>query len=477
MVPVFFLRVFWYYSALISRGSMKPYLVIARAYRPKTFAEVCGQQAIVQMMKNGIALSRTSHAYLFCGPRGTGKTTLARLFAKALNCEKLNPESEPCNTCRSCKEINEGHSLDVIEVDGASNRGIDDIRQLNETVGYTPSGGKYKVYIIDEVHMLTKEAFNALLKTLEEPPANVKFFLATTEPHKVLPTIVSRCIRFDLARIPLEIIEQKLSKICSDRGVKVEAKALQILGRQAEGSLRDAESMLEQLLCYKSDLLSSDDVQIVFGFPTSKLFERLDEAFAKKEIAQGFMIAKEIAEAGLHFHHVMEGLIDYFKEVLLAHHGLSDSHKAQTKIYSKSECHRILQFLADVYSTKVIQKQVQLEMVFLRVIQIGKEVAIDELLERIDSLESSPSQKGVLELTPPPVFTPKQEETPERIEVPHTQTKSPIHEPMPNPLIVEEVVTVAAPTKMAPSPLSANEKNKIDNIIRFASVEMRGIIK
>ena len=181
-------------------STSQTYQVIARKYRPQTFADVIGQTAIVTTLKNALKFHKLAHAYLFCGCRGTGKTTLARVFSKALNCQKLTENFEPCNQCQSCLEISQGRSLDVIEIDGASHRGIDDIRQINDTIGYAPSSGKYKIYIIDEVHMLTKEAFNALLKTLEEPPANVKFFFATTEPHKVLQTIMSRCQRFDLSR-------------------------------------------------------------------------------------------------------------------------------------------------------------------------------------------------------------------------------------------------------------------------------------
>ena len=187
-----------------------------RKYRPKTFSAILGQDNIVITLKNALKFNRVAHAYLFCGSRGTGKTTLARLFAKALNCLELSPDQEPCNTCISCVQMNEGRALDVIEIDGASNRGIDDIRQINETVSYVTSSSKYKIYIIDEVHMLTKEAFNALLKTLEEPPENVKFFFATTEPHKILPTIISRCQRFDLNRIPSDQICKKLKTIASE---------------------------------------------------------------------------------------------------------------------------------------------------------------------------------------------------------------------------------------------------------------------
>ena len=213
---------------------MADYQVIARKYRPQTFADVLGQSPIVTTLKNAIKKNRLAHAYLFCGSRGTGKTTLARVFAKALNCLQPTQDGEPCNQCTSCRGIVSGSSMDVLEIDGASNRGIEDIRQINETVGYATSSGKYKIYIIDEVHMLTKEAFNALLKTLEEPPAKVLFFFATTEPHKVLPTILSRCQRFNLSRISPQLIVNKLARIAKDLNAVAEEEALHMIATRAE---------------------------------------------------------------------------------------------------------------------------------------------------------------------------------------------------------------------------------------------------
>src|SRR5947208_4268667 len=219
------------------------YQVIARKYRPQRFSDVVGQEHVTQTLSNAIQQNRIAHAYLFCGPRGTGKTTIARIFAKCLNCTG-GPKVDFAGNDPRCQEIAEGRSLDVLEIDAASNRGIDEIRGLRETVKYAPASSKFKIYIIDEVHLLTKEAFNALLKTLEEPPEHVKFMFATTEPEKVLPTILSRCQRFDLRRIPSLLIVQQLGAIAKKENVKISAEALQAIARGADGGMRDAESTL-----------------------------------------------------------------------------------------------------------------------------------------------------------------------------------------------------------------------------------------
>src|SRR5213078_5101496 len=215
------------------------YQVIARKYRPQRFSDVIGQEHVTQTLSNAIEQKRIAHAYLFCGPRGTGKTTIARIFAKCLNCTG-GPKADFDDADPRCREIAEGRSLDVMEIDGASNRGIEEIRELRDAVRYAPAASKFKIYIIDEVHMLTKEAFNALLKTLEEPPAHVKFMFATTEPEKVLPTILSRCQRFDLRRIPVALIVKHLAEIAGKEKVQIEEAALQAIARGAEGAMRDA---------------------------------------------------------------------------------------------------------------------------------------------------------------------------------------------------------------------------------------------
>src|SRR6195256_4312150 len=247
------------------------YQVIARKYRPQRFSDVVGQEHVTQTLSNAIEQSRIAHAYLFCGPRGTGKTTVARIFAKCLNCTG-GPKVDFDEKDPRCQEITEGRSLDVLEIDGASNRGIDEIRELRETAKYAPASSRFKIYIIDEVHMLTKEAFNALLKTLEEPPAHVKFIFATTEPQKIPITILSRCQRFDFAGVSSAAIQARLAQIAAAEGVVVEPEALQILASRAAGSMRDSQSLLEQLLAMGHERISAADVNQLLGIaPAERL--------------------------------------------------------------------------------------------------------------------------------------------------------------------------------------------------------------
>jgi len=256
--PVFFLKEV--------SGDMN-YVALYRKWRSQKFSEVVGQEHIVRALSNAIKMGWISHAYLFAGPRGTGKTTVARIFAKALNCRE-GPTVDPCNKCDQCISIQQGTSLDVIELDAASNRGIDEIRNLREQTRFVPMGGRYRVFIIDEAHMLTQEAFNALLKTLEEPPPGIMFILATTDPQKIPPTIISRCLRFDFRRIPDELIEKRLEEIARGESIEYEKGALEILARYADGSLRDALAYMEEAILYGGGSLKEKDVVECLGVPS-----------------------------------------------------------------------------------------------------------------------------------------------------------------------------------------------------------------
>ncbi|GAI10220.1 unnamed protein product, partial [marine sediment metagenome] len=260
--------------------------VFYRKWRPQTLAEIVGQEQVTQTLSNALKSGRVSHAYLFYGPRGTGKTSTGRILAKAVNC-LTNGKGEPCNTCEICRAITEGRALDVIEIDAASNRGIDEIRDLREKVNYAPNQARHKVYIIDEVHMLTKEASNALLKTLEEPPPYVIFILATTEVHKVLPTILSRCQRFDFRRISQADVVSKLTRICSAEGIHIEPEGLRLIAKSATGSLRDAENLLEQLTTYYGTEVELRQVQAILGITGDERAKELIRHIVNNDISAG----------------------------------------------------------------------------------------------------------------------------------------------------------------------------------------------
>ena len=293
-------------------------LVLYRKYRPQKFSEIVGQEHIVKTISNALASNSVGHAYLFSGPRGTGKTTLARILAKSLNCLGRNgSQFEPCEECLPCGEIKGGRAPDIIEIDAASNRGIDEIRDLKEEIRTVPAFLKYKVYIIDECHMLTREAFNALLKMLEEPPSHVVFVLATTEIHKVPATILSRVQRFDFMKLNIDEIVSRLSFLCKSEKINVEQSALEFIAATASGSIRDAESLLDQIIAYRGDNISKNDIEGILGIVGLREAMAFVESLAKKNSAQALLKINKLYGLGYDLSQFSKSVIDYLRDLLL----------------------------------------------------------------------------------------------------------------------------------------------------------------
>lgn len=291
------------------------YKALYRTYRPQTFEEVAGQKHIIKTLKNALANNKIAHAYLFCGPRGTGKTTMAKLFAKALNCEE--GIGHQCNKCSNCLEIIQGTHPDVIEIDAASNNGVEQVRDLIDKVNYLPLKGKYKVYIIDEVHMMTTNAFNALLKTLEEPPAHVVFILATTEPHNILPTIISRCQRYDFTKVSDIDIYQRLSEILDKEGVTYDKKGIDAIISLADGGVRDALSILDQVLAYSGNILKEEDINSLFGLTSTKEKLSFIKAIYNGDVSLCLKKINLFAEGGIDLKRLTSDLLEILKDVLI----------------------------------------------------------------------------------------------------------------------------------------------------------------
>ncbi len=298
-------------------------LVLYRKYRPKTFAEIIGQEHVVKTITNAIASGSISHAYLFSGPRGSGKTTIARLLAKSSNCQnRKEGEFEPCNKCSSCTEIMENRALDLIEIDAASHRGIDEMRELRDGIKFSPTKSKYKVFIIDECHQLTKEAANALLKTLEEPPSHAIFVLATTEIHKMIPTIISRCQRFDFRKLTVPEIIKRLEILADKEGVKIEKPALELIALNSGGSIRDAESLLDQVLTFggtigKKTDITAEDIKNLLGVVETRLIAKFTDFLSQKKPAEAIYFLNEIAEGGSDLQQFTKSLVNYLRQAFI----------------------------------------------------------------------------------------------------------------------------------------------------------------
>ena len=390
------------------------YIVLARKWRPRTFSEVVGQEHITQTLEGAIRQNRVSHAYLFTGPRGIGKTTTARLLAKALNCEK-GPTPIPCNKCTNCQEIAIGSSLDVLEIDGASNRGIDEVRDLREKVKFAPASSRYKVYIIDEVQMLTTEAFNALLKTLEEPPPHVIFILATTAPFKLPLTILSRCQRFDFRRIKSEDIAKKLAEIAKDEGLEIGEDILFQIAAASEGSMRDGISVLDQLISLGGKRATQEDLQAILGIVPQKTFFELSQAIGENNTKEALDILAQIIDQGYDLSHFATDLLEHFRNLLMLKINeevvdLPKDLKGRLKGFKERfDQDRLLRMIEVVSQAREEMKRSEevrliLEMAIIRLTKLEPTLSLDEVLRKIESIEERlgvmPAQGNLLGAPP-----------------------------------------------------------------------------
>jgi DNA polymerase-3 subunit gamma/tau len=398
------------------------YEVFARKYRPQTFDDLVGQAHVSRTLKNAVAQNRLAHAYLFVGPRGTGKTSTARILSKSLNCIN-GPTITPCGKCDNCLEIAAGNSLDVLEIDGASNNGVEQVRELRDNARYAPAKSRFKIYIIDEVHMLTSAAFNALLKTLEEPPPHVKFIFATTEPQKVLATIVSRCQRFDLHRIAVNLIADHLQFIAGKEKIKLEATAAHAIARGAEGGMRDAESMLDQLVAFCGENIAEADVLSVFGFTSQQTVADFTDKILRGATADAVQLLHDQSEAGKDMMRLMADLISYLRDLLVfkvkpdaldedADVDLRKSLTAQADLVQTDRLLELIDQFADAEGRMkwAPNKKLHFEVAVIKAIQSLGQTTLDEVIERLGELRdgktvspakaAAPARKATVAETP-----------------------------------------------------------------------------
>ena len=371
-----------------------------RVYRPKNFSDVIGQEHIVRTLKNQIENNNVGHAYLFCGTRGTGKTSTAKIFSRAVNCTNLHND-EPCNECENCREILEDKNMDVVEIDAASNNSVDDIRELRENVKYSPAKAKYKVYIIDEVHMLSQGAFNALLKTLEEPPSYVIFILATTEPHKIPATILSRCQRFDFKRVTVKDISSRMRYICEKEGIEADEKALNLIARNSQGALRDALSILDQCISFEGNKISYNDVIELLGSVNIEQLFDLAESIIKEDTRKSLQILNDFIIWGKDVRNLVNDLIDHFRnlmvckisndldEIISLPEETIDLLKQQAETIDTNNLIRILNILSEAQDGMKISSnpRVLMEVTMMKIAQPMFDESKEALIKRIENLE------------------------------------------------------------------------------------------
>jgi DNA polymerase-3 subunit gamma/tau len=375
------------------------YIVLARRWRPQQFEEIIGQEHISKTLANAIESKHIGHAFIFSGPRGVGKTTTARILAKALNCEK-GPLAKPCSECSNCISITKGNSLDVLEIDGASNRGIDEIRNLRENIRFTPSQGKYRIYIIDEVHMLTKEAFNALLKTLEEPPEHALFIFATTEIHRVPATILSRCQRFDFKRIPVKTIIEHLKHICSHEKIEIEDDATLQIAKKADGSMRDAQSILDQIISFAGEKVSLEQVAKTLGIISLDLYFDITDKIKSRNTKEIILASQTVISSGYDLGEFLNGFEEHLRNLLLviALNNLDlinvseqyhEKYLAAAKNFSEADLLNYIQQIGEIQNAIKwsIHPQIKFELGLLKMVKMPQTVAIETILEKLNLLK------------------------------------------------------------------------------------------
>jgi DNA polymerase III subunit gamma/tau len=459
------------------------YLVLARKWRPMSFEDVVGQRHVTKTLVNAIESDRVAHAFVFSGVRGVGKTSLARILAKALNCVD-GPTSQPCGDCESCRAVTAGTAVDVIEIDGASNNSVDDIRDLRETIPYRPALGKFKIYVIDEVHMLSTSAFNALLKTLEEPPPHVKFIFATTEPHKIPVTILSRCQRYDFRRIPTSAIVERILTILNAEKIDCEKGALELIGREAEGSMRDALSILDQVLAAGSEKITADSTAELLGIVERQVLYDISRTILNSDPRGCLDIVHRVDDRGYDIPTFAKGLLEHFRNLVIA--GVCQGDKSvldlpdgeaselveQAAGVSKETLHRLFKHFAQSYETiaRSSHPKIMLETSLARLADLGELVSAADLVKRLETLAATnPGGDGGSGPRGPGGMTPEGSRTlsavrTKKIDVAPAKRQTPSEAPVSTQISRETNISQAAPVAEKTTPVPASQVvNTTDN--------------